>query len=447
MKISILSDLHFGYGRGTEIEEDTYEAMIEALEKASGSDIILLGGDIFDTKVPSNETLVRAMELLRKPLSEEATVTLFRGTGKDISEIAPMALAGTPVISIHGTHERRARGLLNPVQLLEKAGFIVYLDKNGVIFQKGNEKLCVQGLSGVPDQHTEEVLNEWSPKPIPDCINIFMIHQNLTDFMHEKVPYTLDTDRLPKGFDFYVCGHIHSTLKKEYKGGVILLPGSLIPTELTKDSGEETGFWQIDSETKKVNFIRLENHRRIYYRELDSSAGAEAIEKEIKEILKKPHKKKPLIRIKLKGKQADLPLKNIETKFEDKIIVSFKKDFEKDSLPEARSLEEHKLSVQELGRKIMKENLKELKLDENLFEAVFELLLEKRADDALRLLRNPSKKESLEPQEQQKKEQPAEAKETEAEKKPEAVPEKPAEPTEPKPKEVPGDWKQFLKGA
>ncbi len=388
MKITVLSDLHFGYASFTERDEDTFEAVREALERAGDSDIIVLGGDIFDTKTPSNETLVKAMELLIKPLSDSSSVTLSGGIGKDLSDIQPMALSGTPVVAIHGTHERRARGLLNPVQLLEKAGFIVYLDRNGVVFEKKGEKVCIQGLSGVPDKHTEETLKEWNPKPVPGCLNIFMIHQNLTEFMHEKVQHTLDVAKLPKGFDFYICGHIHETIKKKHGDGVILLPGSLIPTQLTTDF-TETGFWQIDTITKGVTFTSLEKHRKAYVREIDTCNGIEGIEKEITSILKEKHEKKPLIRIKLKGKNTDLPLKQIEVSHSDSAIVSFKKDFEKDDLPEARSIEEHRLSVQELGRKIMKDNLQRVGLDENLFESIFELLLEKKGEDALRLLSKP----------------------------------------------------------
>jgi len=429
MKITVLSDLHFGFGYDTELEEDAYEAAKEALEKSSASeaDLILLGGDIFDTKIPKNETLVRAMELLMGPLSETPAVKLSEGVGKDITAIPRMALSGTPVIAIHGTHERRAKGLLNPVQMLEKAGFILYLDCNGVVFQKGEEKVCVQGMSGVPDQHTEEALREWGPKPVPGCVNILMLHQNLTEFMHEKVPHTLDISKLPKGFDFYVCGHIHETVKREHGSGLIILPGSLIPTQLTKDF-EGAGFWQIDTSAKKVELVSLENQRKIYVREFEASkSGAEAIEKEMAEILKTEQSKKPIIRVKLKGRQTDLPLKSIEAKLGDKCILSFRKDFEKEELPQAKGMEEHKLSVDDMGRKLLRANLKEFKLDEKLFESVFELLLEKKTDDVLTLLSSPVKLKSK------------------ALPEPQATISEESKPKEPQKQAV--QWKQFLKSA
>ena len=60
--------------------------------------------------------------------------------------------------------------------------------------------------------------------------------------------------------------------------------------------------------------------------------------------------------------------------------------FEKEKF-EVKTLEEHRLSVQELGRKLLIENLKEMKLDPKLFENVFELLSEDKIDKALKLLR------------------------------------------------------------
>jgi len=389
MKIAAISDLHFGYASGTKLEEDAYDAAAEAFEKAAGSDIILLGGDIFDTKTPSNETLVKAMELLLSyPLSGNSDVKIIRGLGKELSEIHQSALSGIPVVSIHGTHERRAQGLLNPVQLLERAGFITYLDRNGVVFEKEGERVCVQGLSGVPDRHTEDALREWKPKPVPGCLNIFMIHQNISEFMHEKVPHTLDIAKLPKGFDFYICGHIHDSIKERHGSGTILLPGSPIPTQLTKDFVNGGGFWHIETKSRGAEFIKLERQRNAYVRSFDSAAGKEVIEGEIQKILAGSHSKKPLIRIKLTGEQKELPLKQIEAKHDGRAIISFRKEFNKDSLPEAKGIEEHTLSVNELGRKIMRENMGHFRLNEDTFEQVFELLLEKRAEDALKLLSN-----------------------------------------------------------
>ncbi|RLI98131.1 MAG: hypothetical protein DRO99_01505, partial [Candidatus Aenigmatarchaeota archaeon] len=190
MKIAILSDIHFGFAPTREQESDPYDAVAEVARRAKDADVFIVPGDIFDMKVPSPETLAKAMEsmaLLSMGDQPEIVRTL---NGKRI-ENHP----SSRVVAIHGTHERRADGLINPVHIMEKAGFLLHLDRNGVVLGKGDEKIAIQGLSGVPDQYTEEELRKWGPKPV-EGFNVFMLHQNMTEFMHSKVEHTLDKGKL-----------------------------------------------------------------------------------------------------------------------------------------------------------------------------------------------------------------------------------------------------------
>jgi DNA repair exonuclease SbcCD nuclease subunit len=192
MKLAIISDLHFGFGAGTEREEDAFSAASEAFGKAKDADLIILGGDIFDSRDPDADMLSRAMEILQQPLLEKSSGARLVGFvgGKAGGTVSKMSLLGIPVVSIHGTHERRARGLVNPVQALEKAGFTIHLHCNGVIFEKSGERVCIQGLSGVPDQYAESVLKEWDPAPMAGCYNVFVLHQSITEFLYAE--HTLD---------------------------------------------------------------------------------------------------------------------------------------------------------------------------------------------------------------------------------------------------------------
>ncbi len=81
-------------------------------------------------------------------------------------------------------------------------------------------------------------------------------------------------------------------------------------------------------------------------------------------------------------------MQNLQKEFEGSAIISFKKDFEEPKLP-AKTLEEHTLSVQELGKKILAENLQAAGLDPQRFEAIFELLLEKKIERAQEMLYKP----------------------------------------------------------
>lgn len=389
MKIAILSDFHFGYGTGTEREEDPYEAAKEALEKAKDSDLILLGGDVFDTKNPNAEVLTKAMELLLKPMLKKSGTRLVKGIKKDTEKVSKIALMGIPIVSIHGTHERRTKGLLNPVEALEKAGFLTYLHCNGVVFEKGGEKIAIHGMSGVPDQYAESVLKNWNPKPVPGCFNILILHQSITEFLY--APYTMDMKILPKGFDLYVNGHIHEAKKSEYSGKPFLLTGSLIPTQLKEESTKPKGFWTFETFTSETRWVTLEDQRRVYYKTFESPDTG-TVESELEKILGEEQRKKPIVRMNLKGKVKDTLTNEIESKFGNRILLSFKKDFPKKEIP-TKTLEEHKLSVEEMGRKFLLENLGKSGLDPKTFEDVFELLVEGKTENAMEMLMNiPGKK-------------------------------------------------------
>jgi len=382
MKLSIISDMHLGYASGTEREEDSFEAAKEAIEMSADCDAILVAGDIFDSRTPTTDTLIRAMQLFMKTNFWEGGARISEGIGKDLSEFSPLNTSGVPIIAIHGTHERRAKGLMNPVEGLEKAGFVAYLHGNGIILQKGKERVAVQGFSGVPDQYAEAALQSWDPKPVQKAFNIFMLHQSVSPFMYAD--RTIELEALPKGFDLYVAGHMHEPQTSSHSDAPLLIPGSTIQTQLNKDSTRTRGFWTLDTQTKELEFRPLGGQRKVYYRAFENPTQRE-IESEVEKILEESHEKKPIIRIHLSGKE--LPLSDLQERFQGHAILSFKKDFEDSEIQaQPQTLEEHRLSVQELGRKLLRENLQSAGLDPERFESIFELLLERKNEQAQEML-------------------------------------------------------------
>jgi len=397
MKISVLSDAHLGFGRGTEREGDAYEALAEALEKSKDCDLVLMAGDMFDSSNPPAETLALAEEVLLPYLLPEGGARISEGIGKDTGALK-LVNPRKPVIAIHGTHERRAKGLLNPVQALEKAGFLVHLHCNGVVLEKDGERVCIQGMSGVPDQYAGRVLEEWNPRPKEGCFNILMLHQNLKGFMHEKVLNQLDPELFNKGFSLYVCGHIHDSREAELGGSRLVIPGGMVTTQLregeivsrktrdisassaVREMQKELGFFSVNTKINKAEFVRLENQRKVYFLEAETRQDAE---REIEKLVSGNQNKKPLIRLKVKG---DFPARELSAKFSSSAILKVKKESE-EALEGAVGLEEQRLSVRELGKKLLRENLQKQGLEPDLFEQVFELLLEKREARALELLR------------------------------------------------------------
>jgi DNA repair exonuclease SbcCD nuclease subunit len=382
MKIAILSDFHFGFGAGSERANDPYEAFREAIEKAMGCDLIIFAGDIFDRRDPDAEILTKAMELMIPVLLAQSGVKLIQGIGKDIAQVSEMALMGIPIVAIHGTHERRTKGLLNPVEALEKAGFLIYLHCNGVIFEKDGERVAIHGMSGVPDQYAESVLANWNPSPAHGCYNIFVLHQSITEFLYAQ--HTLDLKKLPKGFDLYIDGHIHEAKESRYEGKPFLLTGSLVPTQLREEAETPKGFWMVETAGRdaRLEWVELERQRRVYLRSFENPT-IEAIEAELGRIAAENPNKKPLVRLDLGGEASETLVSEIEMKFGSRMLLSLKREAEKREALPARTPEEHRLSVEEMGRKILLENLAKAKLEPKAFESLFELLAEGKTEEAI----------------------------------------------------------------
>ena len=377
MRIAIISDAHLGHGSGSELESDPFDALEEAIDSAMGCDLILLAGDLFDSRTPSTESLTRGMEILIGPIAAENGTKLVCGINKNVGELTPLHQLGIPVVAIHGTHERRVKGLINPVQALEKAGFLIYLHCSGVVLERDGERVCVQGMSGVPDQFSSAVLERWNPKPAKGCFNILMLHQSVSPFMYAD--HLLPLERIPPGFGLYVLGHVHESRKARHGGSPVLIPGSLVPTQLTREATAPRGFWIFDTASGDAAFIPLEGQRRVYY--LEHEGSQRELEGEIEKLLEHPHERKPIIRVRGKG----LDTAELNSRFGDRAILSIRQVIKEEDSG-AVGMEEHKLSVQELGRKLLRQNLGKSGLEEELFEGVFDLLVSGKPEEALRLL-------------------------------------------------------------
>ena len=394
MKISVISDVHLGHAPGRETWGDSFEMFRQATARSMDSDLILIAGDLFDSRHPGPDVLAEAMEILIGPLLKDTSTNIAKGIGKDLNGLSPIHNAGIPVVAIHGTHERRVKGLINPMQVLEKAGFLVHLHCNAVVLEKGQEKVCIHGMSGVPDQYSESVLEQWGPKPQEGCFNILMLHQSIKPFMYSN--HLMDLEKLPKSFDLYICGHVHESLRSSYSGAPLIIPGSLVTTQLTKESVRPKGFWQLDTKNPResLKFIELENQRMVFYREMEEP-GREGIEEDVNNILSRKFQKRPIIRIKLSQKANGLDLNAISSSFSDRAILTFSVDRTEEAGPGPASIEEHALSVEELGRSLLIRNAESSGIEPRIFETMFGQLQEGRLDEALVFLKESHKDKPL----------------------------------------------------
>ena len=390
MKISIISDLHLGFGQGTEMEGDSFAAFSEALEKSLDCDLIIIGGDMFDSRMPNTEVFTNAIEILKTPLSRPSETKILHGVNKNTEDF-PLIKNGIPVIAIAGNHERRVKGLLNPVEALERAGFLVYLHCNSIVLENNNQKIAIHGMSSVPDQYGEQVLEAWNTKPIDGCFNVLLMHQSVAPFLYAA--YLIPLEKIPKGFDLYINGHVHGTVKAEYSGAPFIIPGSLLPTQITKDLSRHS-FCKVEVQENKaasVNFVELEHQREIFYKEFDKDVPIKEVQEYLDNLLKTKRNLKPIIKLVTQNKT--LPVKELIEKYREDAIIYFKKDIEEETKEiEVKSILERVESVNEVGKRLLRENLQKLELNTQVFENIFELLDSNKMGEAQSLLEKMASK-------------------------------------------------------
>ncbi len=295
MRIAILSDFHLGYER---FREDALRQAGEALSAAADkADVLLIPGDIFDNREPSPDVLAEGINLFRDLSKREwhARVSEFRGEGRTFTDV--------PIVAIPGTHERRAEGIEDPVDLLGLAGLLVDTTNACAIVERGGERVAIRGLGGIAEDRFKEIMKREDPKPIEGMFNIFFFHQSIYEFL----PFSQDfikLDDLPDGFDLYVDGHIHGRIESSSHGKPLLIPGSTVLTQLKDGEQETKGFYVFDTLTKSYVFNEIGSRRFVLRRVSIEGKEPSEVTDDIESVVSAEAGKggNPIVKIELVGK-------------------------------------------------------------------------------------------------------------------------------------------------
>ncbi len=340
MKIAVMSDFHLGYN------EDSFTQAREALEKASSFDLIIICGDLFDSRNPSQETIYEAVKLLAETKKKLKSTKIIQGDAE---------FQNVPIV-IPGTHERKSKGMPNIIQILHETGLLV----NTHATKTKVENISIQGMAGVPDDISTQALNAMNFKPEKDFFNILLLHQTIKN-LEEQPNYFQDgilTGELPENFDLYCDGHVHHHFSFQN----IILPGSTVVTQMKKIETTPKGFYVYDTESKKAEFHEIKT-RKLYTSEvnLENTTVKEIKEKIEEEIAKTPvYIPLPMLRITVNAtlkEKEDLDFK-IKT---SKVLLTVEKNITpttlKDKINQLRSRDyknNKQKSLEMVGKKFKK---------------------------------------------------------------------------------------------
>lgn len=404
MKIAVFSDLHLGFAHNSELEEDSFVNAGEAMEKALDADLIIIGGDIFDSRSPRTEVWARAIQIFTKPLTKKSGAKLVSCT-RELKPVYNRTLEAIPVIALHGNHDRRSRNEINAVEAFDGAGLLIHLHMQTIVFEKDGIKVAIHGMSSVPERFAKATLYEWNPQPVEGAYNILLLHQSIDPYIYSPLePPSLTRQNLLKGFDLILDGHLHTHFIDSTNGAPLIILGSTVVTQFEKNEAQiEKGIFFVDCTSRKIDFVPLLTNRKFFYEEItlgESSNLREAVEQKISNVIHVMNlQKPPVIKIKIFGKETevvDQGLRYIEKKYTDRAILMFVKELESPEITEKiefmKNLREQKFSVEEIGLNLMRKNLEELNF-QKVFDAdsLFSLLSQGAVEKSLDILTGEQK--------------------------------------------------------
>jgi len=257
IKFAHLADLHLGAYREKKLTNLNFKTFQLAINKIIESKVefVLFAGDIFNSAMPP-------IELVQKV----------------VIELMKLKENSIPIFVIGGSHDysNTGKSFLN---LLDVAGVLVdvgrpqYLDENTVKLKLSKHKnIIVSGILGKKSGLDKNIYANLKDEILTkDTLNIFMFHTTLNDFkpnFMNMVKTEVTTSYLPKGFDYYAGGHIHTFMEGNYSSGKLSYPGPLFPNNFTELKREVPTFnlCEFDFTTRKTSIERvfLETYSKEY---------------------------------------------------------------------------------------------------------------------------------------------------------------------------------------
>ncbi len=215
-------------------------------------DFILFAGDIFNTSLPSLDTL----KIVTKKLKEL----------KDQS---------IPLYVIAGSHDFSPSGK-TMIDVLENAGLLVNVCKGDVhpetkqlhlrFTQDPKTKTKITGILGRKGQLDRSYYENLSLEPLEQepGYKIFLFHTSISELKpkHLENIESQPASFLPKGFNYYAGGHIHHRTQVDLPDyGTLTYPGALFPNNFAEiEKYSHGGFYLITVEegTQQIQWIPVE---------------------------------------------------------------------------------------------------------------------------------------------------------------------------------------------
>ncbi|PIN86609.1 hypothetical protein COV19_03770 [Candidatus Woesearchaeota archaeon CG10_big_fil_rev_8_21_14_0_10_44_13] len=369
MKFAHFADCHIGSWRDQKLKDISVKAFVKAINACIEQkvDFIIISGDLFNTSVPSIDSLKEAVKKL-----------------KELKDI------GIPVYGVAGSHDFSAAGK-TMIDVLENAGIFKNVfngrvhDKKLVLdftqdMKTGAKMTGIIGKKGMLDRKFYEILEKTGLEK-EKGYKIFLFHTAIDEIKPKELERidSAPMDFLPKGFNYYAGGHVHYIFEQRFPGfGWIVYPGALFPTnfhDLEKYS--KGGFYIVEVNegkdgafTEKLRWEPVQVINTFHIKIDCSNKTAKQAEEEIYSEIKTKEFVNTIVTIRLfgrlkQGKASDVDFKGIFEVLNDKSAYYVMKStsmLESDEFKEG-DMQVGSDSVDDSERKIVKQHLGRIKVD------------------------------------------------------------------------------------
>lgn len=255
MKYAHLADLHLGSWRDQKMRDLSVNAFLSAIGQCVEKkvDFILFAGDLFNTSLPSLDTL----KIVTKKLKElkDQNIPLYAIAGSH--DFSPSGKTMLDVLENAGLLKNVCKGRIDP----ETKELLL----NFTIDHKTGAKITgILGRKGLLDKKYYQNLSRESLEAEPGY-KIFMFHTTLSELKpkHLEMLDSQPVSFLPKHFNYYAGGHIHHPTKIELpEYGTLTYPGALFPNNFAEvEKYSRGGYYLINVENNFNN--NLENNQQV----------------------------------------------------------------------------------------------------------------------------------------------------------------------------------------
>jgi len=241
VKFAHIADIHLGGWRQSEMQALNLKAFQQAIDICIDRkvDFIIFAGDLFDTAIPSIDTLKEAISEFKRIHSSEIKCYV-----------------------VSGSHDYSATGKTF-LDVIERAGFC----KNISCIKEDEEQVCVNALedsgmifAGLPGKKSSAELEYFKKLKIlgnldENKLKIFVFHSTLTEAKPEGLDFmdSVDIKDLPDGFDYYATGHLHLVFEAMKKDSPVIYPGPVFPNNTEELEKLKSGsFYILESRGNKI---------------------------------------------------------------------------------------------------------------------------------------------------------------------------------------------------